>query len=340
MSYDEILKSVKQKKFAPIYFFYGEENYFIDKLAEALEQNVLNESEKAFNQNIVYGKDLTPQSLIEICNRLPMGAERQLVLVREAQSLQIKSDDEKIEKLLLHYFKNPQKTTVLAFAHMHGSPDKRKKIFKELIANSTAFNSEKIKDGKVGPFIVRFLEEQDFSIAPDAVLLLEEFVGTDMTVITNELSKLIITAPPGKTFTAKDIEKSVGLLKEFSVFELTNAIGARKISKAFRIANYFKSNPKSAPMPLLTGALFNYFSKLYVCACNIDSSDAQIASLISTNPYFVKDYKSAVRSYPLPKIEKAIHLLHEYDLRSKGVDNSSTTEGELIRELVYKIIHL
>lgn len=340
MSYEEILKSIKQKKFAPIYFFHGEEDYFIDKLAEALEQNVLTESEKAFNQNIVYGKDLTPQSLIEICNRLPMGAERQLVLVREAQSLQIKSEDEKIEKLLLHYFKNPQKTTVLAFAHMHGSPDKRKKIFKELIANSTSFQSDKIKEGKAGPFITKFLEEQDFAINADAVTLLEEFVGTDMTVITNELSKLIITAPPGKTFTYKDIEKSVGLLKEYSAFELTNVIGAKNISKAYRIANYFKSNPKSGPMPLLLGTLFNYFNKLYLCASNMSLSDAQLASVIGANPYFVKDYKAAVRNYPIPKIEKVFHLLSEYDLRFKGVDNYNTTEGELIREMVYKIMHV
>jgi DNA polymerase III subunit delta len=339
MSYEEILKSIKQKKFSPVYYFYGEEDYFIDNLAEALEQNVLTEAEKSFNQNIVYGKDLTPQSLIEICNRLPMGAERQLVLVREAQSFQIKADDEKIEKLLLHYFKHPQKTTILAFAHKHGSPDKRKKIYKELLANSVSFQSDKIREGKAGPFIVKFLEEKDFSIEHDAVNLLEEFVGTDMTVITNELSKLIITAPPGKTFTAKDIEKSVGLLKEFSVFELNNVIGAKNLSKAYRIANYFKANPKSGPLVLVVSSLFSYFNKLYICACNMSMADAQLAPLIGSPPFYVKDYKAAVRNYPLSKIEKVFYLLNEYDLRSKGVDNYGTTEGELIREMVYKIIH-
>ncbi len=337
--FEDILKDIHAKKFAPIYYFYGEEEYRIDQLVEALEKNVLTESEKAFNLTIAYGKDLSFQGLMEACKRPPMGAALQLVIVKEAQSFQLKSDDEQIEKLITHYAKNPIKSTILAFAYKHGSPDKRKKINKVLIDNAVSFESKPLYDNQVIDWVRNYVMSKGFQINDDALFLFIEFTGSDLSVVTNEIDKLILTQDKTQAITLKKVEDSVGLLKDFSVFELNNAIGAKNKTKAYRIVNYFKHNPKNGPLILVLGTLHSFFSKLFIAATNKTASDGELASLLKVNPFFIKDYKTAMRHFSPQKIEEVFYILAEYDQRNKGINNFQTSESELMREMVFRILN-
>jgi DNA polymerase-3 subunit delta len=337
--FDDILKDLNYGKFAPMYYFYGEEEYFIDQLVDTLESKVLAEHEKAFNLHIVYGKDCSFQQLMELSRRLPMGADRQLVIMKEAQSFQLKSDDEQVEKLLQHYTKNPQKSTILAFAHKHGSPDKRKKIYKMLLDNSVSMEAKPLYENQIPEWTKSYLKSKGYSMNEDALRLFVDFVGSELSVLANEIDKLIIGAGEKKTIDVKQIENSVGLIREFSVFELSNVIAARQTSKAYRIVNYFKNNPKSGPLVLVLGTLHNFFTKVFISATHKNEADAVLASILKVNPFFVKDYKLAARNFSLHQIELIFSIIGEYDLRSKGVNNHQTSESELMREMIFRILN-
>jgi DNA polymerase-3 subunit delta len=336
-TFETILQSIQKKQFSPFYIFYGEEEFFIDRLSAAMEESVLAESEKAFNQNILYGKDITSSQLIETCRRLPMMAERQLVLIREAQSFQFRKEED--EAPLLSYLKHPTPSTVLVFAFKHGNPDKRKNFYKELIAKSVSFESKKLYENQVGSWVKKYVGQHGFGITEDAVELLVEFTGNDLSTVSNELSKIFISKPPKSTLSYQDIEQSVGMLKEFSVFELNNALGSKQVAKAFRIANYFKSNPKSAPLVMMLGTLHGFFVKVFICSNNRALQDADLARILKVSPFFVKDYRTASQHYSPQKLAQIFQTLAEFDLRSKGVDSTNNMgEGEMIRELIYRII--
>lgn len=336
-TYESILLGIQTRKFSPLYFFYGEEEFFIDKLTHALEQNVLSESEKAFNQTILYGKDVSVQQIVETCRRAPMGSEKQLVVIREAQSFTIRSNE---EDALLSYLKHPTPSTILVMAYKHGKPDARKKVFKEWLAKAIDFESKKLYENQVGAWIKKQVSDIGFRINEDACELLVEFTGNDLATISNELSKLVINRDKKEAISANDIEKSVGMMKEFSVFELNNAIAYKQTAKAYRIANYFAANPKSAPMVMLLGTLFGFFQKTLIASANRGKQDRDLASLLKVNPFFIKDYKAAITHYSPQKLEQIFYLLQEFDLKAKGVNSTNNTdEGELVRELVYKIMN-
>lgn len=334
ITFEEIVNEIKAKKYRPVYFFFGEESFFIDQLMTLLENSVLNETEKAFNYSVLYGKDVEQSArIVESAKRFPMMAPYQLILVREAQGIK---DWEALES----YFKKPTPTTILAFAYKNGKPDGRKTIFRDLAKQHLYFESTSLYESQLEPFVKKIVGDAGFKINDDALRLFVETTGNDISRIYNEISKIIIDKPKGSAITIQEIETFVGAIREFTAFELCNALGSKDFTKSFKIANYFKVNQKNAPLPLLMGSLYFYFVKLLQLSYYKTANDFELAGLLGVSPYAVKDYKAASRYYPKTAVVKVFDVLSEYDARGKGLNNHNTESGELIRELVIKILSI
>lgn len=333
MTFEQIITDLKKKNYQPIYFLMGDESYFIDKITDHIIENALSDSEKDFNQTILYGKDVDIPTIITTARRYPMMAPRQVVVVKEAQNIR------NIEQLL-PYVKTPMNSTILVINYKYKSLDKRKSFTKEVANKGVLFESKKIYDNQIPDWIRHNLNSRGFSIEPKAAVLLSEFLGNNLSKITNELEKLTITLAKGKTIGATHIEQNIGISKDFNNFEFHNALGKKDVFKANQIINYFASNPKNNPFPVTVAMLYSYFSKLlaYHFVKN-KTNEKAVASSLHINPYFVKDYKNAARNYNPKKLVAIISLLREYDLKSKGVGNASTSQGDLLKELVFKILH-
>lgn len=329
----QITKDIKAGNLKPIYFLMGEEPYYIDKLTEFIEQNVLEEHERDFNQSILYGRDVTMEDVIGTAKRFPMMADRQVVVVREAQEL-----SRTIDKLEA-YAENPQPTTVLVFAYKYKTLDKRKKITKLLDKAGVVFESKKLYENQVGDWIKRVLSGQGYSIDNKAVAMLVEFLGTDLSKINNELDKLKIILPKGHTFTPNDIEENIGFSKDFNNFELRKAIGEKNQVKAYQIIDYFAQNPKDNPLVVTTGLVFGFFSQLLQYHGLKDKSQMNAAKILKVNPYFVKDYEVAFRNYPMKKVSAIVSALRTIDVKSKGVGAASTSQHDLLKELLITIFN-
>ena len=329
----QITKDIKAGNLKPIYFLMGEEPYYIDKLTEFIEQNVLEEHERDFNQSILYGRDVTMEDVIGTAKRFPMMADRQVVVVREAQEL-----SRTIDKLEA-YAENPQPTTVLVFAYKYKTLDKRKKITKLLDKVGVVFESKKLYENQVGDWIKRVLSGQGYSIDNKAVAMLVEFLGTDLSKINNELEKLKIILPKGHTFTPNDIEENIGFSKDFNNFELRKAIGEKNQLKAYQIIDYFAQNPKDNPLVVTTGLVFGFFSQLLQYHGLKDKSQMNAAKVLKVNPYFVKDYEVAFRNYPMKKVSAIVAALRTLDVKSKGVGAASTSQHDLLKELLIAIFN-
>jgi DNA polymerase-3 subunit delta len=329
----QITKDIKSGNIKPIYFFMGEEPYYIDKLTEFIDDNVLSEEEKGFNQMTIYGKDSSIEEIISNAKRFPMMAERQVVIVKEAQELSRTID--KLES----YIENPQPTTVLVFAYKYKTLDKRKKVTKLLAKHAVLFESKKLYENQVGDWIKRTLSGKGYGIEPKAAAMLVEFLGTDLSKINNELDKLKIILPKGHTFSPKDIEENIGISKDYNNFELRKAIGERDQLKAFKIAEYFAHNPKDNPIVVTTGLVFGFFSQLLQYHGLKDKSKANVASVLKINPFFVKDYEIAFRNYPMRKVSAIITSLRDIDVKSKGVGSNSIPQRDLLNEMLVKIFH-
>jgi DNA polymerase III subunit delta len=329
----QITKDIKAGNLKPIYFLMGEEPYYIDKLTEFIEQNILQEHERDFNQSILYGRDVTMEDVIGTAKRFPMMADRQVVVVREAQEL-----SRTIDKLEA-YAENPQPTTVLVFAYKYKTLDKRKKITKLLDKVGVVFESKKLYDNQVGDWIKRVLSGQGYSIDTKAVAMLVEFLGTDLSKINNELEKLKIILPKGHMFTPNDIEENIGFSKDFNNFELRKAIGEKNQVKAYQIIDYFAQNPKDNPLVVTTGLVFGFFSQLLQYHGLKDKSQANAAKVLKVNPYFVKDYEFAFRNYPMKKVSAIVAALRTLDVKSKGVGAASTSQHDLLKELLITIFN-
>ncbi|WP_396137860.1 DNA polymerase III subunit delta [Flavobacterium sp.] len=329
----QITKDIKAGLIKPIYFLMGEEPYYIDKLTEFIEQNILQEHERDFNQSILYGRDVTIEEVIGTAKRFPMMADRQVVVVREAQEL-----SRTIDKLEA-YADNPQPTTVLVFAYKYKTLDKRKKITKLLDKVGVVYESKKLYENQVGDWIKRVLSGQGYSIEPKAVAMLVEFLGTDLSKINNELEKLKIILPKGHTFTPNDIEENIGFSKDFNNFELRKAIGEKNQVKAYQIIHYFAQNPKDNPLVVTTGLVFGFFSQLLQYQGLKDKSQMNAAKVLKVNPYFVKDYEVAFRNYPMKKVSTIVSALRTIDVKSKGVGAASTSQHDLLKELLITIFN-
>ena len=329
----QITKDIKAGNIKPIYFFMGDEPYYIDKLTEFIENNVLQEHERDFNQSILYGRDVTMEEVIGSAKRYPMMADRQVVVVREAQEL-----SRYIDKLEA-YAENPQPSTVLVFAYKYKTLDKRKKITKLLDKVGVVYESKKLYENQVGEWIKRVLSGQGYTIEPKATAILVEFLGTDLSKISNELDKLKIILPKGQAISPKDIEENIGFSKDFNNFELRKAIGEKNVFKAFQIIENFAQNPKDNPIVVTTGLVFGFFSQLLQYHGLKDKSQFNAAKVLKVNPYFVKDFEVAFRNYPMKKVSAIVSALREVDVKSKGVGASSMTQHDLLKELLIKIFN-
>ena len=305
-----IVSDIKNGNCKPIYFLMGEEPYYIDKISEYIDKNVLAEEEKGFNQMVLYGRDVSIDDIVANAKRFPMMADKQVVIVKEAQEL-----SRTIEKLVT-YAENPQPSTVLVVCYKYKKIDKRKKLYKAVSKSGVIFESKKLYENQVADWINRVLAGSKYAIEPKAALMLVEFLGTYLGKINNELEKLKLIIPSGSQITAHHIEENIGISKEFNNFELRKAIGVRDSIKAHRIINYFAQNPKDNPLVVTISLLYSFFSQVLQYHGLADKSQRIVASELKINPYFVKDYSEAARNYPMKKVSSIIECLRDADVKS------------------------
>jgi DNA polymerase III subunit delta len=334
VTFEEIMSDLKKRIFKPVYFLAGDEPYYIDLITDFIEEKVLSDSEKAFNQVIIYGEDATISSIIDTARRFPMMASHQVVIIKEAQSLK------KIEDLLF-YVEKPLMSTILVFNYKYKAIDKRTKLYKVLDTQSAYFESMRLRDYQVPPWIERHLMIKGIKIDPDASAMLTEYLGTDLHKIVNELDKLLITLPAGKpVISTALIERNIGISKDYNNFELQKALGEKNILKANMIVRYFADNPKDNPVNLTIASIFSFFTKLLSYHYLTDKSKNNVAAVLKINPFFVRDYETSAIKYNASKTFQIISLLRTYDMKTKGFGDVSTDPGDLLKELVYKILHL
>lgn len=329
----EIVNNIQKGSVSPLYFLMGEEPYYIDRISDFIAQNLLAEEEKGFNQIIMYGRDTSIDEIVSNAKRYPMVAERQVIIVKEAQDL-----SRSIEKLV-DYAENPQPTTTLVFCYKYKSLDKRKKLSKVLKKSGILFESKRLYENQVADWIMKTLKARNYTISPKAAQMLVEFLGIDLGKIDNELNKLQLITPEGTQITPELIEQNIGISKDFNNFELRKAIGMRNSLKAHRIVNYFAQNPKDNPMVVTISLLFSYFSQIMQYHGLPDKSKANVAKQLKVHPYFVGDYVVAAKNYPMKKVSQVIGLLHESDVKGKGVGAVNISHGDLLKELMVKILN-
>ena len=333
MDYEKIISDLKKKIYHPIYFLMGEEPYYIDKISNYIAANVLREEEKAFNQTILYGKDVDAAAITNAAKRYPMMSEYQVVIVREAQHVHNIDD-------LVYYASGPLRSTILVICYKYKKLDKRRKLYKEITTNGLLFESVRIYEDRIPEWITNHLKEKGYSITPPASRLLTEFLGNDLEKIEMEIGKLMISLPETqKNITPALIEENIGISKDYNNFELQKALMQKDALKAFRIVNHFANNERDNPFTVTVTSLYFFFNKVLMYSLLKDKSKENVAEKLRINPYFISDYQQASKVYPPSKTYEIIGLLREYDLRSKGVRNLSATSGDLLKELVYKILN-
>ena len=332
MTYDQILSEIHKKNFAPIYFLTGEEPYFIDMISDTIENEALDEADRAFNQIVLYGRDVDVETIANHARSFPMMGDRMVVIVKEAQDVK---DLERFEA----YLDTIPETTLLVFVYKYKKFDKRKTLAKKIDKTGVWFESKKLYDSNIPGWIQNYLKADGYSITPKATQMLADFLGTDLHKIANELKKLTIALPKNKSIDDADVERNIGISKDFNVFELQNAIGSRDVLKANRIVNYFGDNGKDNPLLVTAITLYGYFTKLIKLHCTQDKSQGNLASVLGVNTFFVKDYLSAARNYPPQVCIRNISILREFDMKSKGYESGEVDEKDLYREMIFKLMH-
>ena len=330
---NQIVADIRDGNLKPIYFLMGEEPYYIDKISDFIEDHVLDESEKGFNQVVMYGRDVSVEEIIASAKRFPMMAERQVLIVKEAQDL-----SRTIEKLV-PYIENPQPTTVLVINYKYKKIDKRKKLYKATAKNGLIFESKPLYENQVADWIRRVLGGKKYQAEPKAAQMLVEFLGTNLSKISNELDKLMSIVPQGTIITPDHIEQHIGISKDFNNFELRKAIGEKNILKANRIIHYFAQNPRHNPLVMTISLLHSFFTQLLIFHGLKNKSREHVAKALGIRPYFVNDYSTAARYYPMKKVAQIIHLLRDADMKSKGVNANNQSQSDILKELLFKIMH-
>lgn len=331
MSAEKIIGEWKKKQFKPVYWLEGEEDFFIDKVVSYAEHHILSEAEAGFNLTVFYGKDADWTAVINACRRYPMFAERQVVLLKEAQQMR---DIDKLES----YIENPLTSTVFIVSYKEKKVDGRSKLAKLLKEKGEMLTTKKMYDNQLPEWTSELVKSKGYSMSQKALLLLVDHIGNDLSRIDNEIEKVLVNLGDRKNITEDDIEKYVGVSKEYNTFELQSAVGAKDLAKAIRIIAYFEANPKAAPIQLVLPTLYNLFSKTYMIFGQDSRDEKSVASNIGVNPYFVKDYLLAARNYGYQGIEAALLLLHQYNLKSVGVNDSGTEDASLLKEMVAKMM--
>lgn len=336
MTHQQILQDLKKGNYQPIYFLHGEESYFIDVIVDYIDAHVLDEGQKAFNHTVLYGKETDHKTVVDVARRFPMIAPYQVVLLKEAQEMKSLKD-------LLTYVQNPAPTTILVIAHKHKKLNLNSTFGKALKAKAVVLEAKPLYDNQVPDWIVSYLKGKKLQIDLPNAQLIGEYLGADLSKISNELDKLALNLDAGTAVTTKDIEQNIGISKDYNVFELQRALAGRDVKKANQIVQYFVANPKKNPLPMVMGALYNYFSKVYMLSFLKKSSEKEVLEALSLrSAFFLKDYRLAERNYRRADLERVFEILREYDMKSKGVDYNATgkEEGGLIREMAWRILHV
>lgn len=345
MDFQQIISDLKKKVFHPVYFLTGEETYFIDAISDYIENNILSDSEKEFNQTVIYGRDIDVSTITSAAKRFPMMSNYQVVIVKEAQNIKDLIGKEKSEKSekskhpFQAYIENPQKATILVICYKYKTVDKRTSVGKLIAKNTVFFESKKLYENQVPAWIDGYLKGKAFTIGPRASMLLTEYLGTNLSKISNELDKLMINLPAKSEITVEHVQNNIGISKDYNTFELQAALGKKDVLKANKIVNYFSSNPKDYPLVVTITSLYSYFSKILNYHFLPDKSKNTAAAVLGVHPFFIGDYERAAKNFGVGKLKNIISDLREYDLKSKGFENATSGEGELLKELVFKIIH-
>ena len=334
---DSIINLINAGKFSLVYFLQGEETFYIDLITSLIEKNALPDHEKGFNQVICYGKDNTVGSILNHARRYPMMADRTVVIVKEAQDIQDLAKED-AQTLLEKYIYSPLASTILVFAHKNKTLDGRKSLTKTLDKNAVLVESKKLYDNKLPDWIIQYVKEKKFNIQPEASQILANNIGNDLSRLSNEIDKVCLNLKEEKLITADLVQKYIGISKEYNIFELQKALQQKNVLKANEIILYFEKNIKQNPLIPAITILFNFFSKVMLVHQALDKSDSYLAKALGVNPFFVKDYTIAAKNYNMNKLVHIIKYLSEADLQSKGID-SAKNEGEILRELIFKILH-
>jgi len=332
MSAEKIISDWKKKLFKPVYWLEGEEDYFIDKIVHYAEHNILTESEAGFNLTVFYGRDADWTQVINACKRYPMFAERQVVLLKEAQHMR---DIDKLES----YISQPLTSTIFVVSYKEKKVDGRTQLAKLLKTKAELFTTKKMYDNALPDWTNELVKSKGYTISQKAVLLLVDHIGNDLSRIDNEIEKMLVNLGTRTNITEDDIEKYVGVSKEYNPFELQSAMAAKDLPKAMRIIQYFEANPKAAPIQLVLPTLYNLFSKTYMIFGQSAKDDKTVAANIGVNAWFVKDYMLVARNYGYNGVEKALLLLHHYNLRSVGVNDTGSSDASLLKEMVVKMVN-
>ena len=326
-----ILNEIKAGDIRPLYFLMGEEAFFIDQISTFIETSVLDETQRGFDQTTIYGKDTSIDAIVSSAKRFPMLAERQVIVVKEAQNLSRTIED------LLPYVKNPQHTTTLVICYKYKSIDKRKALYKALSKAHVVFESKKIYDSKIPSWISGELQKMNLKITPKASYLLSEFLGNDLAKISNELSKLQLVMGDNDLITPELIQINIGISKDFNNFELQKAIAQLDQKKAYQIVRYFSQNPNKNPMVLTVATLYSFFSKLMILHTVNDRNPKVLSRAIGVNPYFLSDYTAAAKNFPMRRISSVFQTLRTIDVKSKGV-GANLKPLDLYQELIFRIL--
>jgi len=329
----EIVKNIRNKDIAPVYFLMGDEPYYIDNVADYIESNVLTEEEKGFNQMVLYGRDVSIQEIVSNAKRFPLMADKQVIIVKEAQDLA------KTIEQLDEYVNQPQPSTVLVFCYKYKTIDKRKKLYKSLQKHAVLFESNRLKDYKLEGWLQQMVSKKGYSIDPKSAAMLIEFLGNDLSKIVKELEKLTLVLPKGQPITAEVIEKNIGISKDYNNFELMKAIVDRNQLQAYKIVNHFAQNPKNNPFVVTIGIVYAYFSKLLLYHGLQDKSPQNVMKNLKIVQYAIKDYELGFKTYPMRRVSQIISHLKEVDLKGKGVGASQLPQGDLLKEMLMKIFN-
>ena len=328
---DAILNDWKHKRYKPVYWLDGDEDFYIDEIVDYAEHKILSEEEAQFNLTVFYGRDASWIDIINSCRRYPVFADKQVILIKEAQHMR------EIEKLE-GYIEKPLLSTILVVAYKDKKVDGRSRFAKVIKEKTNLFTAKKMRDGQLPEWTSELIQSKGYGISQKALLLIVDHVGNDLNRISNEVDKLLVNLHDRKSITEDDVEKYIGISKEYNVFELQDAFGKRDLPKAIRIIQYFESNPKAAPLQLVLPALYNFFSKLFMLQGVPQGDDKSMASAIGVSPFFVKDYTEAVRRYQYEGIERALLLLHQYNLRAVGINDAGSSDASLLKEMAVKMI--
>ena len=334
----DVLKDLKKGDYKPVYFLHGDEEFFIDEITNYIEKNALDEAAKGFNQVVLYGKDTEIRDMLTQARRFPMMSEKQTVIIKEAQEIKDLNKEEG-QTLFEEYLNNPLSSTILVLSHKHKTFDKRKKLFKSLDKKAVVVESKKLYESKIPEWVRGYVSSQGHQIDDKAAYMLSEYIGNNLQRLSNEVSKILINFKEPVTITPQLVQKYVGINKDYNSFELQKALALKNVLKANQIVNYFGNNPKGNPALPIIAVLYSFFSKLLLVHHAEDKSERAIASKLRVSPFFVREYLTAATNYPLPKVIRNIGYLREADLGLKGVTSLSMSEGKLLKELVFKLIH-